>query len=801
MPTVAVNTSTCTHCGEDCTTHKLLLQDKTFCCEGCKMVYQLINNTGLCNYYELNNKPGINQRAKVRKNKFAFLEDKTIQQKLISFSNESQIHVSFYLPQIHCSSCLYLLENLHKLNKEIVSSSVNFTKKEVSIIFNKTITLQVVAELLTSIGYEPYISLNDIGTKKPVTTKSMIYQLGVAGFCFGNIMLLSFPEYLGLGTLEASLQYTFRLMALILSLPVFFYSAQPFFVAAWKGVTHKFLNIDAPIALAIIVTFFRSIYEVITASGSGYFDSLSGIVFFMLIGRILQNKTYQQLSFERDYTSYFPVAVSVLKDDKEKPTSLPEIKLNDTLLIHNEELIPADGILTKGKALIDYSFVTGESIPILKEMGEFVYAGGKQKGGNIELLVMKEVSQSYLTSLWTKEEAKNNKETINNSFVHLLSQYFTYIVFTIALLTATYWWFNNPARLWNSVTAILIIACPCALLLSSTFTNGNVLRILGNNKFYLRSAQVIETIAKINKIVFDKTGTLTTTEQQFVEYEGLTLTDNQLTNIALLAKQSNHPLNKILVNFLKHYQTQSNNVNSYMEVTGKGIEGYINSKLYSIGSSTYILGRDTGTVNMTTGVYVAEEGKLLGRFSFNNHYRDNIQLLVKQLQTKYNLSVISGDNSGEEQHLGNLMGNETKLLFNQKPEHKLQYIKLLQEDGDKVMMIGDGLNDAGALQKSDVGIAVAEDCNNFTPASDAIIEAKQLTKLPLFIKLCIANKNIIIASFILSIIYNLIGIFFAVQGQLSPLIAAILMPSSSLTILLVTFGSSNLVARCLGIYK
>lgn len=794
MPSTNLTTNKlqCFHCGEVCLNDKIHLQEKNFCCEGCKMVYQILNQSDLCEYYNLNENPGISQRIKVRKDKFAFLDDEKIQLQLISFRDDKQVHVTFYLPQMHCSSCLYLLENLYRLDAGVISSKVNFTRKEVDIVLltDKT-SLRKVAETLTSIGYEPYISLNDLKEKRPAINKSMVYQLGVAGFCFGNIMLMSFPEYLGIDASETGLRSIFRWINFGLAIPVLLYSSLPFYESSWKSLKHKFLNIDAPIALAIIITFIRSAYEVISGTGGGYFDSMTGIVFFMLAGRIVQDKTYRQLSFERDYTSYFPIAVSVIKEDKEIPTTLPDIKPGDTLLIHHEELIPADGILTKGKALIDYSFVTGESLPVLKEMGELVYAGGKQTEGNIEILVVKEVAQSYLTKLWNRDEFKKQEEPQNVSFVHLLSRYFTYIVLSIALATAVYWQINDPSRMWPAVTAIFIIACPCALLLSNTFTNGNILRILGKNHFYLRSAQTIEDVAKATHIVFDKTGTLTTTQQQNITYEGTALSAYQQQQVAALAACSSHPLSRALAKHLDGENRMA--VAGFNETTGQGIEGFVNNDLVKLGSYKFVTGnteRQTGTA-----IFICIENTLYGYFLFSNHYREAIPGLLKKLKNNYRLSVLSGDNEAEKENLQRLLGRKATLLFHQRPEDKLQYIKQLQLRGEKVMMIGDGLNDAGALKQSDIGIAVAEQTNNFTPSSDAIIEANQLSRLTRFIQLCRANRNIVVASFVLSIVYNIIGLFFAVQGNLSPLVAAILMPSSSLSILLITFGSSSLLAK------
>jgi len=453
-------------------------------------------------------------------------------------------------------------------------------------------------------------------------------------------------------------------------------------------------------------------------------------------------------------------------------------------------LIPADGILTKGKAFIDYSFVTGESLPVMKEMGEIVYAGGKQTEANIEILVVKEVAQSYLTKLWNRSELKD-RQTKNVSFVHLLSRYFTYIVFLIALVTGIYWYQTDVSRIWPAITAIFIIACPCALLLSNSFTNGNILRILGRNHFYLRNAMTIEDIANADHIVFDKTGTLTSTREQDIVYRGSLLTKEQKRDVAAVASASNHPLSKALI---KHLGTPAKmNVENFSEIAGAGIEGFVNDRLIKIGSKEFVSGRrDKG---QETAVHVKIDDEFMGCFSFRNHYRESIPELIGDLKKDYHLSVISGDNAAEKENLKNLLGRNISLLFHQRPEDKLQYILHLQKKGQNVMMIGDGLNDAGALRQSNIGIAVSEQTNNFTPASDAIIEARQLSRLMQFIKLCRANKKIVMTSFALSIIYNIIGLFFAVQGVLSPLIAAILMPSSSLSILLLTYGTSNLLAR------
>ncbi len=751
------------------------------------MVYELLNEHGLCDYYTLNNRPGTAQRAPVRQDKFAFLDDEKIGQQLIQYRDDQHTHVTFHIPNIHCSSCLWLLENLHRINAGVQQVNVNFTQKEARVIFSHQQTsLRQVAETLNSIGYEPYISLQDLQQKKPPVNRRLIYQLGVAGFCFANIMLLSFPEYFsGDHHMDNTMSLVFRYLNLALSLPVFFFSAQPFYSSAWKGLKHGFLNIDVPIMLAIGVTFVRSLTDVLTGTGTGYFDSMTGIVLFMLTGRILQDKTYKGLSFDRDYTAYFPIAVTLVRDKAEIPVQLPDVKAGDTLLIHHQELVPADGILVKGKALIDYSFVTGESAPVAKQMGEIIYAGGRQLEGNMEILTIKEVAQSYLTSLWNRDELQHKQNKA--SFIHLLGRNFTWIVLFIAAVTTIYWGIYDASKIWPAVTSILIVACPCALLLAASFTNGHILRILSRHRLYLRNAQAIETLANTTHIVFDKTGTLTEKTQATTTWYGRALSPTEKSAIGALASQSQHPASRAVLAYCG--KPGNTLVQRFSEETGRGLQGWAQRMHVQMGSAGYTGAKEKNG----SQVHVNINGDYAGYFLLSHTFRTGIGDMLQALP--YPLALLSGDHDGDAPRLRSMMGPQADLRFRQQPHDKLDYIVALQQAGKQVLMIGDGLNDAGALKQSNTGISLTENSNNFTPASDGILEAEQLHQLPAFIRLCKVNKRIILISFAISVLYNVTGLFFAVQGLLSPLTAAILMPASSISIIVLTYGLSEWAGR------
>ena len=783
----------CFHCGQEIEKDRIFFDEKAFCCNGCKSVYEILNANNLGNFYELNKNSGI--RPDENLSQFDYLDTPEIFEKVVDFSEGNTSVVTFKIPVIHCSSCIWLLESLQDLNTNIRYSQVNFTKKTLQVSFNQNeLPLSELAKFLTNLGYKPVISLETADKKEVAVDRSLTIKVAVAGFAFGNAMMFAFPEYLNTGSsvdfwLEEFAPF-FRFLTFLLSIPVVVYSASDYYKSAWFGLKNKIVNIDVPIVLGILVLFFRSVYEIATNYGPGYFDTLCGLLFFMLLGKIFQKRTYSALSYDRDYKSFYPIAVTKVDfGGQQQNILLSDIKVGDRILVRNQEIIPVDAVLINGEGNIDNSFITGESATITKNPGDKIFAGGKQIGSILELEVIKTVNQSYLTQLWNKE-AFRKEELGLDTLVNQISKYFTFIILGITLLAGIYWYQIDFEKMFQVVSAILIVACPCALALSTPFTMGHIMRILGRNKMYVKDAHTIEKMAKIDTLVFDKTGTITYNKKANISFEGKEIAEFDLKNIKSLLKNSNHPLSKSLYEFLE-VQDEYLPIENFKETAGKGYEATVRGKVYKIGSAKFT---HQEAKSLETAVYIERDGEFLGKYIFKNEYRDGLAEMAKELKD-YKIHVLSGDNSSEEQTLKNLIPNITEMRFSQSPEDKLEYIKHLQDQGKKVAMLGDGLNDAGALKQSNIGIAIADDTNSFTPSSDVIMNGGVLTKLHDYFALTKDAMIIVKLTFGISFLYNVVGLTAAVLGEMSPLFAAILMPLSSISVVAFTSLSTWLRSR------
>jgi len=775
----------CFHCGDDCGKYPVIFEEKNFCCHGCRTVFEILNTHKLYKYYELEESPGIKPDNDIAETRFSFLDNDEIIEKIIEFDAGGISRVVFSVPSIHCASCIWLLENLNKINRFIISSTVNFTRKELIVVFqNQELSLRKLAELLARINYPPHFSFEQLDKKQSKTTnRNLIIKLGVAGFMFGNIMLFSMPYYVpGKELVEEPFKNFFTWLNMFLCLPVVFFCGFDYLKSGFKNIYYRFIDINLPIAIGILAILFQSIYETISTSGHGYYDSLSGLIFFLLIGKWYQDKTYKALSFERDYKSYFPIAVTKISNGKEESVPINKILPGDEIMIRNQELIPADGILQSDVAYIDYSFVSGESKPVKVERNQKVFAGGKQTGSHIVLKINKMVNQSRLTELWNQENFKDAGSARLVKLLDKVSKNFTLIILLIAASTFIYWYFTDPAIAVKASTAVLIVACPCALALSVPFAFGNMMRLFGRYGFYLKKSDIVEKLQRTDTIVFDKTGTLTEQDRGSITFTGQQPNELEKEMIYLLTKNSTHPYSLIIAGYYSEYANSNLEISDFMEIPSAGLKAKINGINFKLGSAEFVGENDGENDINASRVWLMIDDHIKGYFNIKAKYRDGLNEIISNIKEKYELHIISGDNDSELENLKKIFPSSTHFNFNMSPAEKLDYIRKLKNRNKKVLMIGDGLNDAGALRESYAGISIADSVYHFSPACDAILEASKFNKLSFYLKTSKSTVRIVKTSFLISFIYNFAGLSFAVQGLLTPIIAAVLMPLSSVTV-------------------
>jgi len=778
------------------------LAGKPFCCLGCQTVFSLLQENGLEQFYQLQSAPGTRVRAASAAAKWAFLDDPAVQAKLVDYADRTEARVTLQLPAIHCVACVWLLENLFKLHPGIGKSRVNFARREAAISFQPgRIKFSELAALLVSIGYEPQLTLGETEIPRPAPGRKQTWlQIGLAAFGFGNIMLMSLPFYFGLDSLNGP---WFKALAgwlsLALALPVVTFCASDFWGAAWLSFRQRALTLEVPIVLGLAAIYGSSIFAVATHRGPGYCDSLTGLIFFLLCGRLFQRKTYDRLTFDRDYKGFFPLSVTRKTPAGEESIAISRLQTGDHIVLRNGELLPADARLLAGAACVDYSFVTGEAEPVACEPGAHLYAGGRQVGSAIEVEIVKPVAQSYLASLWNNEAFHKPHDHDLNSLTNRYSRRFVKWVVVVALGAGAFWLFHAPAKSLLAFTSVLIVACPCALALAAPLTHGTVQRFLARRGIFLRNALVIERLAGVDAIVLDKTGTLTTADARGVQFQGPDLSAAEREWISSLARHSTHP-NSLRI--AKALGAAALPVADFQEIPGGGISGRIAGHDIRLGAPAWVAAhsrRPDAAPAPTAPVAVALDGVWRGVFALENSLRPEVEKLIERLGGRYELALLSGDNEREAARFEKILGPRTVLKFHQSPADKLQFVRELQQRGRKVMMVGDGLNDAGALKQADVGVAVVEQVGAFSPASDVILDAAELARLAVVLDFSRRANRVVRAGFVISAAYNLIGVSIAAAGWLQPMVCAILMPLSSASVVLFACGATTWTARRMGL--
>lgn len=783
--------------------------EKPFCCSGCATVYAILKDNNLLDFYQIDDRAGAKQQA-VDQADYSWLDVPKLADRFIRYRDETRCHAELELPDIHCSSCLWLLERLPRLLPGARSCTVDFARKLATVVYDpQAVDLRGVAELLDRIGYPPHFrAQGEVPVEK--NNRALIYRIGVAGFCFGNIMLMSFPEYFGLSELLVGaaagdssgsdvdagwVKIAMNGLLLLLSLPVMFYAGRVFFTSALYALRARRVTIDLPIALGMLALFGRSFYEILSGVGSGYLDSLAGLVFFLLIGRWFQTYSFARLNFDRDYRDYFPVAAyREGPDGTPTPIASEDVGTGDVLLIRPGQLIPADGTLLSTTAHgIDYSFVTGEAEPAAVREGQEVFAGGRATSSALRVLVTKPTDQSYLLQLWLRKGGDQKAAEVAPP--EWLIRAFTATILLLAAGTLAYWYQIDTARAYRAATAVLIIACPCALALAAPFAYGTLQRLMARNGFYFRGPAVVERLGNTDTFVFDKTGTLTeegsTDRLTFVPprspfFEAVFLA---------MARQSSHPRSQTIAAALITGSTRalSVRIGEAEEIVGGGLRLNHQGREFVIGNPEFC-----GFQNYSAGTFAAVDGLL--QFSLKPQrtvIRAGGDEMLREIGDQGDTWLLSGDHPPSENIWEEYFPGD-RARFRQSPFDKRRHVTQLQEGGATILMVGDGLNDAGALAAAAVGLAVNEDEARFNPACDGIVKADQLAKLPAILRAARRMKWVLTLTYLLAFAYNIIGLSYAMSGALSPVIAAILMPLSSVTIVVVASLGASVVWRKAG---
>lgn len=768
----------------------MLASGASFCCRGCASVFRLLAETGLGGFYACDIAPGVSQRHMASRGtaRFAALDDPAVRARLLEFDDGAMAAVTFHVPDIHCASCLWLIERLWRLDTGIVRTDADLVRRTVHVWFRpERISLRGVAERLAAIGYEPVITDEARSLGMPPARRRLVLKLAVAGFAFGNIMLFSIPRYANGVPLEGGFQRLFDLLNIALAIPVLLFSASEFFSSSWRALRAGRITLDVPVALGLAVMFGRSVADITAGRGEGFMDSFTGLVFFLLIGRLLQHKAFDRIAFDRSFRSFLPLSVLVETGEGLTPTPLSNVRQGDRIVVRPHEIVPADAVCLEQEGAVDYAFVTGESEPVAVRKGDIVRAGGRAARRSLRLSVMHGVSQSRLADLWNNPAFAKEKRRWLSGVTDTFGAVFTASAVAIATIGAIAWW--PDARMSMQVaTAVLIIACPCAITLAAPITLGTAMELLGRRGLFLKHGSVALDLGRADTVAFDKTGTLTTAAGGFTaEADGLTEDEWRLAR--RLAAESVHPVSRAIAAV-----PASGAVGDCVEIAGAGLRGTVDGRLVVIGSPRFVEAEiGMPSADARGGTAVAIDGRLRGWVRLRTPERQGIEHAVRDLAGTHDVWLISGDRRDQAPRWRSLF--RERMWFRLSPEEKLAHVVSRQSAGARVLMVGDGLNDAAALAAADVGIAVSDETACVVPACDAVIRGDRLIELPAFIRFARRARQVVIACFVVSMVYNAAGMWLALSGLLTPLATAILMPVSSLTILALGAGGMRWYAR------
>ncbi|KIM02817.1 MAG: metal ABC transporter ATPase [Sulfurovum sp. AS07-7] len=776
--------------------------DKTlfFCCHGCQGVYHLLSSEGLDTFYD---KLGKTTLAPPKNQNFEDLEKFDLEgfrNKYVKVNEDGLNEVNLIIEGIHCSACVWLNEKILHKTDGIIEATINYTNNKAKVVWdNDKVKLSRIIEVIRSIGYDAFAYDPALQEARALKTRRDYYsRILVAVFGIMNIMWIAVAQYTGYFTgIEQGHKNILNVAEFVIATPVLFYSGWVFFRGAYFGYKNRMINMDVLVATGATLSYLYSIYVMITQRGEVYFDSVVMIITFVLVGKYLEVLGKKHAVDTLDLlTSTIPTEVVVIKNDQKNLTALENVKVGDIIEVKAGEKIVIDGIIKEGSASFDESSLTGESLPLLKQIGSNILSGSVCLDSTIRYEATKDSSSSLLHSIVTLLEDSITKKPKIEQLANSVSGYFSVIILLIASITFLGWYYLGNAGFERSLIisiSVIVIACPCALGLATPMSTLMGISLAAKRGILFKEASNLETLAKCDIIALDKTGTLTEGKPKVIKANFLKEFDISL--LYSLVSNSNHPISQgikdyIAQNFENFQELKLCDINS---IQAKGISAtYSGQKIFG-GNNALMIDNGIAVKNITENLvfnFAVNDG-LAATFELKDTPKKGAKEMVNTLKSLgLKVVMLTGDHEKSAKNIASELGIDD-IKWNLLPAGKAEVIDDLHKQNKKVIMAGDGINDSIALAKSDIAIAMGNGADIAISVSDVVILNENIAKISEAVQISKRAYKAIKENLSLSVIYNIIAIPLAVAGFVYPLVSALSMSLSSL----IVVGNSIRIKR------
>ncbi len=780
----------CSHCHLEFN-KSVMIKDENhyFCCSGCQGVFHLLKDEGLESFYEKSKNTTLSPPSQNFEDSSSF-NSQSFYDKFVKINSDGFCEVSLIIEGIHCSACVWLNEKvLHKMDG-VIEANINFTNNKATIVWaDDVVKLSAIIDTIRSIGYNAF-AYDSLAQETHANRERRAYYLkmAVAIFASMNIMWIAVAQYAGyFSGIKQDVKTILNIAEGILATPVLFYSGWVFFRGGYYGLRAKVINMDLLVATGATLTYIYSLYITIIQKGEAYFDSVSMIITFVLIGKFLEILSKKNAADTLDkIANSIPSEVKVVKNSKIVACKLDDVQVGDIVVVASGERILLDGEIIKGNGSFDESNLTGESEPVYKNEGMSVISGTLSIDADIHFRATKDFKHSTLSNIVKLLESAINKKPKIQQMANRLSEHFSSIILTLSLLTFLVWFFWPHSFETSLMVAVsvIIIACPCALALATPVATLVGLGLGASRGILFKEAAGLEIMAKIDTLVLDKTGTITIGKPEVIKEHIFVQFDKKL--LYSLVKSSNHPVAKGMAKYIKE---QDENIadtvfDEFIQIPAQGIRAKLRD-IELLGGNKKLLeeyGVKLDFFSQETLFYFAVNQKVVAIYELEDKIKDGIKELAKTMK-KMNIDIVmlTGDNESAAKKVALKVGIEN-IIYEQTPQSKAEFINELHNKNKSVVMVGDGVNDILALASADIGIVMGSGSDIAVEVGDVVLLNNSIKSLEDAFKISSTTFGLIKQNLLISLAYNALTIPLAMAGYVIPLVAAISMSASSLLV-------------------